>query len=153
MSKNFRQGLYNIIDKPSSFGDDVYVGNYVHIRPNVFIDNKSEIRDHCFIGMKVKIGKNSRVYQFCNICHGTVIGDNCFIGIGTVTLNDKEISYPQKEDFVPNAPIIEDDVRIGARSVILPGVTLATGCRIGAGAVVTKDTEPYKTYKGVPAYA
>ena len=52
----------------------------------------------------------------------------------------------------PNAAIIKHNVRIGARSVIFPGVTLAKGCRIGAGSVVTKSTEPYKTYKGVPAH-
>lgn len=33
----------------------------------------------------------------------------------------------------------------------MAGVTLADGCVIGAGAVVTRDTEPYGVYGGVPA--
>jgi acetyltransferase-like isoleucine patch superfamily enzyme len=40
---------------------------------------------------------------------------------------------------------------IGARAVILPGVKVAPGCVIGAGAVVTASTEPNGLYLGVPA--
>lgn len=40
---------------------------------------------------------------------------------------------------------------IGARAVILPGVTVGNGCIIGAGAVVAKDCEPDGMYAGVPA--
>lgn len=40
---------------------------------------------------------------------------------------------------------------VGARAVILPGVTVGAGCVVAAGAVVTKDTEPDTLYGGVPA--
>lgn len=40
---------------------------------------------------------------------------------------------------------------IGARAVILPGVTVAPGCVIAAGAVVNRDTVPNGVYAGVPA--
>lgn len=42
-------------------------------------------------------------------------------------------------------------VWIGAHAVILGGVTIGDGCVIGAGAVVTKDLEPYSIAMGVPA--
>jgi maltose O-acetyltransferase len=47
--------------------------------------------------------------------------------------------------------IIEDDVWIGARVIILPGVKIGKGSIVGAGAVVTKDVEPYSIVAGVPA--
>ncbi|HHT9138677.1 MAG TPA: acyltransferase [Candidatus Wunengus sp. YC60] len=47
--------------------------------------------------------------------------------------------------------IIEDDVWIGSDVKILDGVCIRKGCVIGAGAVVTKSTEPYGVYAGVPA--
>lgn len=47
---------------------------------------------------------------------------------------------------------IADDVWFGANATVVPGVSIATGCIIGAGAVVTKDTTPYGVYVGVPAY-
>jgi maltose O-acetyltransferase len=47
--------------------------------------------------------------------------------------------------------VVGDGVWIGANAVILGGVTIAPGCVIGAGAVVTRSTEPDGVYAGVPA--
>ena len=47
--------------------------------------------------------------------------------------------------------IIEDDVWIGARSVILPGIKIGTGSIIAVRSVVTKDVEPLSIVAGVPA--
>jgi acetyltransferase-like isoleucine patch superfamily enzyme len=47
--------------------------------------------------------------------------------------------------------VIEDDVWIGAHATILDGVIVARGSVIAAGAVVTKSTEAYGVYAGVPA--
>ena len=47
--------------------------------------------------------------------------------------------------------VIEDDVWIGQRVIILPGVTIYKGCIIGAGAVVTKSFPPYSIIGGNPA--
>ena len=151
MSENFKQGLYSIIEKPFKYGNHVYIGNYVHIRPNVIIGNNSEIRDYCFIAGDVSVGFNTRIYQYANIGFGTKIGNNCFIGLGTCTLNDKEISYPLKGDWKPEPVIIEDNVRVGVKVIIMPGVVIAEGSRIGAGSIVTKNTLPGRTYAGVPA--
>lgn len=67
-------------------------------------------------------------------------------------------------DFVTLAPRvsvngrvkIEDDVYIGTGAIILPGkpdkfITIGSGAIVGAGAVVTKDVEPYSTVVGAPA--
>lgn len=151
MPKDIKQGLYTIIENPFDCAENVYIGNYVHIRPNVIIGNNSEIRDYCFIAGNVSIGFNTRIYQYSNIGFGTKIGNNCFIGLGTCTLNDKEIAYPIKGDWKPEPPIIENNVRIGVRSIIMPGIVIAEGTRIGAGSIVTKNTLPEKTYAGIPA--
>lgn len=47
--------------------------------------------------------------------------------------------------------VIEDDCWIGAGSIITAGVTIRKGTIVAAGAVVTKDTEPYSIVAGVPA--
>lgn len=47
--------------------------------------------------------------------------------------------------------IIGNDVWIGAGVIILSGVTVGECSIIGAGAVVTKDVEPYTVVAGVPA--
>ena len=47
--------------------------------------------------------------------------------------------------------VIGDDVWIGACAIILKGVTINNGAVIAAGAVVTKDVEPYAIVAGNPA--
>jgi acetyltransferase-like isoleucine patch superfamily enzyme len=46
---------------------------------------------------------------------------------------------------------IGDDVWIGARVIILPGVSIGSGVIIGAGAVVTKDIPDWAIAVGNPA--
>jgi len=142
---------YVIIDPNFIRGHNVYIGNFVHIRPNVTIGDDSEIRDYCFIAEGAKIGRNTIIYQYSDMCAGIIVGDYCFIGVGCITGNDKIIAYPDKSKFIATPPIIEDRVRVGLHCAILPGVMLAEGCVIGAGSVVTKSTEPWKTYAGNPA--
>ncbi|WP_349742768.1 acyltransferase [Roseateles cavernae] len=47
--------------------------------------------------------------------------------------------------------VIEDDVWIGVRAMVMPGVRLARGCVIAANATVTRDTDPWGVYAGTPA--
>lgn len=46
---------------------------------------------------------------------------------------------------------IEEDVFIGARSILLNGVTLGRGCVIGAASLVTRDVPPFAVVVGSPA--
>lgn len=47
--------------------------------------------------------------------------------------------------------VIEDDVWVGARAIILPGVTIGAHSIVGAGSVVTKDVPPWTVVGGNPA--
>jgi len=60
---------------------------------------------------------------------------------------------PEKYRDTVNFSIIkiEKFVGVGTNVVIMPGVTLAEGCVIGANSLVTKDTEPWTIYMGSPA--
>ncbi len=51
----------------------------------------------------------------------------------------------------PGAPVIEDNVLIGAGACILGPVTIGRNAKIGANAVVTFDVPPHVTVVGVPA--
>lgn len=93
---------------------------------------------------------------YINAVGGIEFGNNVLIG-SNVTISSGE--HPIKGVFppifsrvvTPKRIVIHDDVWIGAGVVILPGITLAKGTVIGANAVVTKDTEEYAVYVGVPA--
>lgn len=71
---------------------------------------------------------------------GTVIGRHVTV-MQQVTLGSKSIG----EDV---APVIEDDVYIGAGAKVLGAVRIGRGAIIGANAVVTRDVPPYCTVVG-----
>jgi acetyltransferase-like isoleucine patch superfamily enzyme len=56
-----------------------------------------------------------------------------------------------RQPVVAKGISVEDDVWIGANSVILDGVTIGTGSVIGAGSVVTRDIQPFSVCVGNPA--
>jgi len=60
---------------------------------------------------------------------------------------------PQSAEFDDKGGdvMIGDRVWIAYRAIILPGVTIGEGAVVGAGAVVTKDVEPYTIVAGNPA--
>lgn len=105
------------------------------------------IHSHVWVGDRVAIGDRCKIQAFSFIPNGVRIGNDVFIGPHVTFTNDK---YPPSggEWFIT---IVNDHVVIGAGAVILPGVTLGKGCRIGGGAVVTKNVEPYTTVVGNPA--
>ena len=62
-----------------------------------------------------------------------------------------ELSRKHCETDIEKDVIVEEDVWIGARVILLPGVTIGRGSTIAAGSVVTKDIPPYCVAGGVPA--
>jgi acetyltransferase-like isoleucine patch superfamily enzyme len=82
------------------------------------------------------------------------IGDRVHIGQDVALLTvDHEIGGPDRRCGMnrPAPIIIADGAWIGARAVILPGVTVHSGAVVAAGAVVTKDVESETLVGGVPA--
>lgn len=67
--------------------------------------------------------------------------------------NSRLKDLPEVRDHMVRqaAVVIEDDCWLGANCVVLPGVTVAAGSVIGAGAVVTADLPPGSVAAGVPA--
>ena len=81
------------------------------------------------------------------------------IKIGTKVAISREafICTASHDITKPNRPLVTapiticDGVWIGARAIVLPGVTIGEGAVVAAGAVVTKDVEPWAVVGGNPA--
>jgi len=102
-------------------------------------------------------GKYTFMNYGCDICPNVITGKYVmFAPRVLITGSDHDINQPgipmyfTKRPGVPKT-IIEDDVWLGARSIIIAGVKIGRGAVVAAGAVVTKDVEPYTVVAGVPA--
>jgi galactoside O-acetyltransferase len=109
-------------------------------------DGYLQIGDNCDVNTNVQLGASSG---------RLIIGNNVMIGANVVvrTANHgmARDRLMKSQPAVRGEVIIEDDVWIGSNAVITPDVTLARGTVVGAGAVVTRSTEPYTIVAGVPA--
>lgn len=119
------------------------------------------------IGPKTSIHRKCRFYRPSHVLIGAntvinrevlldgrmdlIIGDNVSIseGVAIFTLEHD----PNSPDFATRGASvhIEDYVFIGARAIVLPGVTIGHGAVVAAGAVVTHDVEPFTIVAGIPA--
>ena len=123
-----------------------YCGKNINIEPHVRINwGSNELGDNSSFGYGSVIGGNTKV------------GKNVMIGeeFMTIPRNHKtdRIDIPMIEQGFtkPTNIIIDDDVWIGNRVMILPGVHVHSHSIIAAGAVVTKDVPMYAVVGGVPA--
>ena len=103
-------------------------------------------------GKNVFINRNVNITARAPISIGNdvLIGNNVIINSGNHNYSNSNLLIREQGHLT--SPInIEDNVWIGANSVVLKGVTIGKGSVIGAGAVVTKDVPPKCVYGGVPA--
>lgn len=80
-----------------------------------------------------------------------MMGPYVFIYTQNHNFSRTDISMDQQGWSEEKPVVIEDDVWIGARVTILPGVVIGSGSIIGASAVVTKSVPPYSVVAGNPA--
>lgn len=106
----------------------------------------------------IKLGEGSGIGANCSIPTGVTIGDHVMIGIDVLMFTNEhrhdDITVPMglqgRTEVKPI--VIEDDVWVGSRSLIMKGVRIGHGAIIAAGSVVTKDVPPYEIWGGNPAH-
>ncbi len=107
---------------------------------------------------KIKLGNHLSINKGCTLdgTGGLTIGDYVMMARDSCIYSGghrfDDISIPMiNQGYEKQPTIIEDDVWIGAKAIILPGVTVGHGSIVAAGAVVTKDVPKYSVVAGVPA--
>ena len=103
------------------------------------------------IGDHSGVGVNALISASVTIGNDVMMGPECMIFTSNHGMDDLTEPMWRQEFSKPRPVVIEDDVWIGARVIILPGVRVGKGSVIGAGSVVTKDVEPYSIVGGNPA--
>lgn len=149
-----------------SLGKNVKISDKASIynANEIEIGDNSRIDDFCIISGNIKIGsfchitpmcllaggeKGIHLYDFCTLAYGVKIFSQSDDYSGQTMVNSlipKKFKNEKKEKIT-----LERQVIVGAGSIIMPGVTVAEGCSIGAMTLVNKSTKPWGIYLGIPA--
>jgi acetyltransferase-like isoleucine patch superfamily enzyme len=106
---------------------DLIAHEFTYVGPGCLINAKVEIGRYSMLGPQVAVVGADHVYHAAGV----------------------PMIFAGRPDLKPT--IVEDDVWIGARAIVMAGVRIGRGAIIAAGAVVTKDVPPFEIHGGVPA--
>jgi len=108
-------------------------------------------------GSGLIIGLNSQIGENARIEHDTVIGENVMMGLEVIALSNQHATSNADvllidQGYDERSPVhIGNNVWVGARVILLPGVLIGDNAIIAAGAVVTKNVPAWSVVGGVPA--
>ena len=155
--------LYNSIAKKMPLSDSrmnfgskrlrAFCGKLIleHCGSNVNIEKGAQFSVAVSLGDNSGIGVNALISSYVTIGNDVMMGPECMIFTSNHGMDRLDIPMWKQKHADPKPVVIGNDVWIGARVTILPGVHIGDGSVIGAGSVVTKDVEAYSIVAGNPA--
>lgn len=155
--------LYHAIGKhlPTSFspikigqkGFRGFCGRLILARcgKKVNIERKAVFSSRVELGDNSGIGINALIDGKCVIGRDVMMGPDCIIYTKNHSFSDTNIPMNLQGNQEEKPVYIGDDVWIGARVIILPGVNIGSHSIVGAGSVVTKDVPEGAVVAGNPA--
>jgi acetyltransferase-like isoleucine patch superfamily enzyme len=139
-------------------GTGTRIWHYVQVREGAHIGQNCIVGKGAYVDADVVIGDNVKIQNLCQVYHGATLEHGVFLGPGVILTNDKrprainpDGTLKTDDDWVVGKILVKRGAAIGARSVILPGVTIGAFALVGAGSVVTRDVPDYGLAWGNPA--
>jgi len=122
-------------------------GKHISVKKNAYIGKGTNL----VIGDNAQIGANAKIESHVTIGSRVLMGPDVTIMTQTHAFENPHIPI-QLQGALPIQPVyIGEDVWIGTRAIIMPGIQIGKGAVVGAGSVVTKNVPDMAIVGGVPA--
>jgi acetyltransferase-like isoleucine patch superfamily enzyme len=110
------------------------------------------VRLECWRGAEIRIGHGTYLNRNTEIvaAERVTIGRDCKIGRDVLIMDTDQHALPGRK-LETSPVVIEDGVWIGARAIVLKGVTIGHDTVVGAGSIVTRSLPPRSVAAGQPA--
>lgn len=140
-----------VIYRGAEIGDFVFLGDIATVREDVTIGEGTIIGRGATVENKVTIGKKTKIETNAYITAFSKIGDYCFVAPCVAFSNDNYLGRTEERKKHFGGPILRKGARIGAGSVLLPGVEIGEDGLVAAGSVVTRNVPARMIVLGSPA--
>ena len=140
-------GRSSSVEISLAIGDDVMIADHCTLSCK---EGKLQIGDRVGLGTQAIIQST----QQCSVVIGNdvIIGPSCYVvGGGNYQLDNPDELIRTQDIRADGGCIIEDNVWLGAKVLVLDGADIGHGSVVAAGAVVTREIPPYCICAGVPA--
>ncbi|MBI2145798.1 N-acetyltransferase [Candidatus Woesearchaeota archaeon] len=139
-------------------GLNVRIWHQAQVREGAVIGDNCIVAKGAYIDKNVMMGDNCKIQNYSSLYHGVVLERGVFIGPHCVLTNDKhpraitsDGSLKQETDWKEGKILVREGASLGARVVVLPGITIGRFAMVGAGSVVTKYVPDFGLVYGNPA--
>ena len=140
-----------VVDPGAKIGVGSRIWHWVHICGGARIGKNVSLGQNVFVGNQVHIGDNCKIQNNVSVYDNVVLEDGVFCGPSMVFTNvyNPRSLIERKKEYRNTR--IGRGATLGANCTIVCGVNVGMFAFIGAGAVVTKNINPYALAVGVPA--
>ncbi len=135
-----RSAIFKLVMKKFGKGSIIDYGTYIRYPTHVRIGEHTMINRGC----RMLASFHHKDVEIAIGNHVAVAPEVCFLAAGH---DYKQLNLPDTAASI----VVGDYVWIGARSIILQGVTIGEGAVVAAGSVVTNDVPAYSVVGGCPA--
>lgn len=147
-----------------ALGENVLISERASLYSPHLISIGSHVRidDFCILSGEITLGSHIHIGAFCGLygkfgihmADYTGLSPRCTLFSATDDFGGDFLISPMSPPELCNVtggPIrLESFAQIGAHTVILPNVTVATGAAVGAMSLVKRDLDPWSLYAGCP---
>jgi UDP-2-acetamido-3-amino-2,3-dideoxy-glucuronate N-acetyltransferase len=133
-----------------TIGKGTRIWQFCVVLPQAVIGEDCNINAMVLIENEVRIGNRVTIKPGVQIWDGVTLADDVFVGPNVTFTNDL---FPKSgnRNFQRKETTVCKGASIGANATILAGITIGEHALVGAGAVVTKNVEPFSIVTGNPA--
>lgn len=134
-SGELRKKIYNEIIRSGGVLP-VVISPYSTVSRHATIGEGTVIMHHCLVNAFSSVGKNCIINSGAMVEHDVIVEDDCHISTGVILNGNVRVN---SGSFIGSGSIVNNGVVIGHNNII------------ASGSLVNRNTEPHKTYAGIPA--
>jgi acetyltransferase-like isoleucine patch superfamily enzyme len=143
-------GANVVIHAGVEIGAGARIGDHAQLREGARIGVGTTVGSYCSVDPGVLIGARVSIQTRCYLARGAIVEDDAFLGPAVTLTNDNTMGRHAVGEELHGVRVGRA-CRIGAGSIVCPGLSIGAEAFVAAGAVVIADVVPRSVVAGVPA--